>query len=162
MSAIRIYEKKNAWTIRGLVNESFVPSTQQPCVLYWRLLHSIIALLVKAFWYNNLKWCCHVSKLTFSETTTTSHIARRPSNFNFTLLNGVTVVTVSSFFPSMNCIHYTLPNGHLKTLSLLLEKQCPQPLTNFKLQPASFWQLAKYFWLKCSYKTLKSFCTRKL
>ena len=30
--------KKNTWNIRHLVEESFVPSTQRPSVLYWRLL----------------------------------------------------------------------------------------------------------------------------
>ena len=31
---IRKYEKNNAWNIRRLVDESFVPSTQGPSVLY--------------------------------------------------------------------------------------------------------------------------------
>ena len=31
---IRNYEKNNAWNIRRLVNESFVPATQQASVLY--------------------------------------------------------------------------------------------------------------------------------
>ena len=32
-----IMNKKNTWNIRHLVDESFVPATQQPSVLYWRL-----------------------------------------------------------------------------------------------------------------------------
>ena len=35
--SIRNYEKNNAWNIRRLVDESFVPSTQRPSVLYWWL-----------------------------------------------------------------------------------------------------------------------------
>ena len=31
-------KKNSAWNIRLLVDESFVPSTQRPSVLYWRLL----------------------------------------------------------------------------------------------------------------------------
>jgi hypothetical protein len=35
----RNYEKKNnTWNTRHLVNELFVPATQRPSVLYWRLL----------------------------------------------------------------------------------------------------------------------------
>ena len=36
--SIRNYKKNNAWNIRCLVDESFVPSTQRASVLYWRLL----------------------------------------------------------------------------------------------------------------------------
>ena len=35
--SIRNYEKNNAWNIRCLVDELFVPSIQRPSVLYWRL-----------------------------------------------------------------------------------------------------------------------------
>ena len=36
--SIRNYEKNNAWNIRHLVDESFVPATQRTSVLYCRLL----------------------------------------------------------------------------------------------------------------------------
>ena len=45
--SIRNYEKKNAWNIRRLVDESFVPSTQRASVLYWRL--SILVFLLVNF-----------------------------------------------------------------------------------------------------------------
>ena len=35
--SIRNYKKNNAWNIRCLVDESFVPVNQQTCVLYCRL-----------------------------------------------------------------------------------------------------------------------------
>ena len=38
LKSIRNYEKKNAWNIRCLVDEAFVPETQRASVLYWRLL----------------------------------------------------------------------------------------------------------------------------
>ena len=31
------YEKNNTWNIRRLVNETIIPSSQRPSVLYWRL-----------------------------------------------------------------------------------------------------------------------------
>ena len=34
---MRNYEKKNAWNVRPLVNESFVPLAQQTNLLYWRV-----------------------------------------------------------------------------------------------------------------------------
>ena len=33
-----IMKKNNTWTIRQLENETIVPSTQRPSILYWRLL----------------------------------------------------------------------------------------------------------------------------
>jgi hypothetical protein len=33
-TSIENYGKNNAWNIRGLVDESFIPSTQPPSVLY--------------------------------------------------------------------------------------------------------------------------------
>ena len=35
--SIRNYENTNAWNIRCLVDESFLPSTQGPSISYWRL-----------------------------------------------------------------------------------------------------------------------------
>ena len=35
--SIRNYKKNNAWNIRRLVNESFVPPSQQTSILYCRL-----------------------------------------------------------------------------------------------------------------------------
>ena len=37
LSLHEIMKKNNAWNIRHLVNESFVPSVQWASVLYWRL-----------------------------------------------------------------------------------------------------------------------------
>ena len=34
---IRNYEKKNTWNIKRLVDDSFVPSSKQPSVLYCKL-----------------------------------------------------------------------------------------------------------------------------
>ena len=33
----KLWKKNNTWNIRCLVNESFVPATQQASILYWRL-----------------------------------------------------------------------------------------------------------------------------
>ena len=38
--SIRNYEKNNAWNIRCLVDELFIPSTQRAWVKYWRLSDS--------------------------------------------------------------------------------------------------------------------------
>ena len=35
--SIRNYEKNNPWNIRPLVDELFIPATQQPSILHWRL-----------------------------------------------------------------------------------------------------------------------------
>ena len=34
----KLWKKNSTWNIRRLVNETIVPSTQQPSVLYWRFL----------------------------------------------------------------------------------------------------------------------------
>jgi hypothetical protein len=48
--SIRNYEKNNAWNIRRLVDESFLPGNQGPSVLYWRLSD-----LLKSFWTSHLQ-----------------------------------------------------------------------------------------------------------
>ena len=49
--SLRNYEKNNAWNIRRLVNELFVPSTQWASVLYWRLLDLIRILYIHPFFW---------------------------------------------------------------------------------------------------------------
>ena len=46
--SIKKYEKNNAWNIRPLVDESFVPLTKRPSLLYWRLSY---------FWQEMHVWC---------------------------------------------------------------------------------------------------------
>ena len=55
--AKKTFEKNIVWNIRCLANESFVPSTQQPSILCWRLsgftYNKCIAISAKSF-YNFL------------------------------------------------------------------------------------------------------------
>ena len=64
------YEKNNAWNIRRLVNESFVPATQQTSVLYCRLSDFstiIIAILLeRPFISFGLRHHCLEADLQFS------------------------------------------------------------------------------------------------
>ena len=55
----RFYEKHETWNIRRLVEETFVPSTQRPSVLYSRLTD---------FWRK-----CPMSKIIVNETNTENH-----------------------------------------------------------------------------------------
>ena len=51
-SFARNYEKNNAWNIRHLVEEMFIPYTHQHIVLYWRLwdLYDLIKLIRFLIW----------------------------------------------------------------------------------------------------------------
>ena len=67
------------WNIKSSVDDSFVPSTQRPSVLYWRLAESMYWLVYKEkcqckfkktlallwyAWWGSVQWWCFMSKFT--------------------------------------------------------------------------------------------------
>ena len=63
----RNYEKKNnIWNIRHLVNESFVPATQRPSILYMKIVgfHVSLATMLR---YDIMTKLCFDISIQFSE-----------------------------------------------------------------------------------------------